>query len=287
MWILKTNSFPQKPRLTYPPWNDKTHSTGLDEKKPLVPICKTSIPNLEHLTVPALQDKAPMQARVCLPPKDRLEDINIPRNLPASQLLDEAIDHGDCVWRELHWNNAEVVKDIHELQVEGKKQPATQVVKTYSYLSFRQGHEPRSRRWILQPNLRVPPPHLQHLRLESVQRKDTELTPKSMVMAPHFLRSAVRFLNHLGPRKMMVVGTHGWAMALFIVLNLDGSAPQGRPLDCLILKVQTCLAHAPRLVSPNNHIKVINNDKEGTFHEQTSTETSLLHFIQKKEKLLL
>ncbi|PKA64890.1 hypothetical protein AXF42_Ash011492 [Apostasia shenzhenica] len=268
-WILKTKPLSQKPRLTNPSWTDITHSAGFGEEKPLVPVCEAGVPNLEHLAIPSLQDKTPVQSRVHLPPKDRLEDVDIRRDSLASQLLDEAIDHGGCVRRELHWNDAEVVEDVHELRLEGNKQPAAQVVKTYRYLTFRQGHEPRFRRRILQPNLRVPPLHLQHLRLESVRRKDTELTPKSMVIAPHFLRSVARFLNHLGPRKMTVVGTHGWAMTLFIVLNPDGSAPRGRPLDCLILKVQTCLAHAPHLVSPNSHIKTINNDKESTFHEQT------------------
>ncbi|PKA61679.1 hypothetical protein AXF42_Ash018660 [Apostasia shenzhenica] len=88
-----------------------------------------------------------------LPPKDHLEDINIPKDSPALQLLDEAVDHGNRIRRELHGDNAEVVEDVHKLLLEEEKQPSAQVMKAYHDFSFWHGRECRFRQRIFQPNL--------------------------------------------------------------------------------------------------------------------------------------
>ncbi|PKA50227.1 hypothetical protein AXF42_Ash017821 [Apostasia shenzhenica] len=149
MRVFKTDPLSQKSRLTYPSWFGKTDPASPNEKESFVAIRKPGVPHFEHLAVPTFQNETSVQSGICLPPKNRLEDLNVPRDLPTPQLLGKAVDNGNGVQRELHRDDAEVVENIHELRLQGKKHPATQVVEAYCHLPFRRSPETYSFRRVL------------------------------------------------------------------------------------------------------------------------------------------
>ncbi|PKA63219.1 hypothetical protein AXF42_Ash017687 [Apostasia shenzhenica] len=141
--VLKTNSFSQESRLTYSSWLTKPYSAKFDKEESLVPVCEPRVPHFENLAIPTLQNETSMQAGIGLPSKNSLEDLDVPRNLPTPQLLGKTVDHGDGVRRELHRDDVEVIEDIHELRLERKEQPSTQVVEAHCHLPFRRDRETR------------------------------------------------------------------------------------------------------------------------------------------------